>query len=457
MHNVLIRPLVKEDALTSYQWRNDPEIWQFTGSRPDITITKEIESEWIEKVLKDDTSKRFAILCDREYIGNVQLTGITDESAEFHIFIGKKAFWGKGISQLATYQILYYAKEVLKLKEVYLSVNPENVAAVKSYQKNNFVVKEQNEEQIKMSVLLSELPAATVSVFVMVYNHAEYLKECIDNILVQKTNFNYDIVIGEDCSKDNSREILLDYQKLYPGKFKLLLYSQNMGAVNNQNEIFKNCKGKYIAICEGDDYWTDPLKLQKQVDFLEENTDYSIHSGHAQRLIEGKLSDVIGNSHHKKTYQLKDFFTQNNLVACTSMFRNYNIHLDYFKNIYFGDWMLYADILTAFPDSKAYVSEECYSVYRVNESGAMLQLEGIKSDQKHFFQIERINHFFKTAYSDQDIITINEYAINIYKYFLIHNDLTGAFNIFWRHFKLINFKIPFRKYLSYFRYRKQLA
>ncbi|QPQ53478.1 glycosyltransferase [Chryseobacterium indologenes] len=180
----------------------------------------------------------------------------------------KKELWGKGISQLVTYQILYYAKEVLKIKQVYLTVNPKNIAAIKSYLKNNFVITDQNEEEVRMSVLLSNLPETTVSIFVMVYNHANYLKDCINGLLRQKTTFNYDIVIGEDCSEDNSRQILLDYQKLYPGKFKLLLYAQNIGAVKNQNEIFKNCKGKYIAICEGDDYWIDPLKLQKQVNFF---------------------------------------------------------------------------------------------------------------------------------------------------------------------------------------------
>lgn len=457
MYNVLIRPLVKEDALTSYQWRNDSEIWKFTGSRPNITVTQEVESEWIEKVLKDNSSKRFAILCDGEYIGNVQLTNINNDSAEFHIFIGKKEFWGKGISQLATYQILYYAKEVLKLSEVYLFVRPENIAAIKSYQNNNFTITERDHEHLKMSLSLSDLPNTTLSVFILVYNHAEYLKECIDNILNQKTDFNYDIVVGEDCSKDNSREILLDYQKLYPGKFKLLLYPHNIGAVQNQNEVYRNCLGKYIAICEGDDYWTDPLKLQKQVDFLEANPDYSIHSGHAQLLQEGQLTDIVGNSHKKQTYTIDDFFAKNHLITCTVMFRQHKLKDGYFKNIYFGDWMLYIGILNAFPNSKAYISEECYSVYRINEAGAMAQLTGIKSDQKHFFQIERINHFLKPNYSDKDISIINSYALNIYKHFLIQKDLQNMLNIFWRHIKLIHFKVPFRKYLSYLRYRKQLA
>ena len=321
MYNVLIRPLVKKDALTSYQWRNDDEIWQFTGSKPNITITQEIESEWIEKVLQDDSSKRFAIICNEEYIGNVQLTNINSDSAEFHIFIGEKDFWGKGISQLATYQILYYAKEVLKLKEVYLFVKPENIAAIKSYQNNNFVVTEQNTEQLKMSLLLSDLPNTTLSVFIMVYNHAEYLKECIDNILTQKTNFNYDIVIGEDCSKDNSREILLNYQKLYPGKFKLLLYPHNIGAIRNQNEVFKNCLGKYMAICEGDDYWTDSLKLQKQVSFLEQNPEYSLTFHKIKELSSRQQPFTVKNPDVEKTYTLEDLSKQNFIITVSVVFK----------------------------------------------------------------------------------------------------------------------------------------
>ncbi|UCA58850.1 GNAT family N-acetyltransferase [Chryseobacterium rhizoplanae] len=322
MYNVLIRPLVKEDALTSYQWRNDSEIWKFTGSRPNITVTQEVESEWIEKVLKDDSSKRFAILCDGEYIGNVQLTNINNDSAEFHIFIGKKEFWGKGISQLATYQILYYAKEVLKLSEVYLFVRPENIAAIKSYQNNNFTITEQDHEHLKMSLSLSDLPNTTLSVFIMVYNHAEYLKECIDNILNQKTDFNYDIVVGEDCSKDNSREILLDYQKLYPGKFKLLLYPHNMGAVHNQKEIYKNCLGKYIAICEGDDYWTNPLKLQKQVSFLEQNPEYSLSFHKIQGISLDETEPLIfNNPNEERDYSLEDLSKGNFIHTPSVVFR----------------------------------------------------------------------------------------------------------------------------------------
>jgi RimJ/RimL family protein N-acetyltransferase len=120
MYKILIRPLDESDALISWKWRNDPEVWKYTGNRPDVEITEKIEVEWINKVLSESTSRRFSITIDDLYVGNVQLTNITDFDAEYHIFIGNKNYWGKGVSRLATNQILYYAKEVLGLKSIYL-------------------------------------------------------------------------------------------------------------------------------------------------------------------------------------------------------------------------------------------------------------------------------------------------------------------------------------------------
>ncbi|WP_313004344.1 GNAT family N-acetyltransferase [Chryseobacterium gleum] len=363
MYNVLIRPLQKEDALISYQWRNDPEVWKFTGSRPDIEITKEIESEWIVKVLQDEKSKRFAILCDNEYIGNVHLNNIENNTAEFHIFIGNKDFWGKGISQLATYQILYYAKEVLKLSEIYLYVKPENIAAVESYKRNNFVVIEENPDNVKMSLQLSQLKKTTVSIFVMVYNHGQYLKDCLDSLLEQKTNFNYDIVVGEDCSKDNSREILLNYQKLYPGKFKLLLHPNNIGAVDNQNMTYENCSGKYIAICEGDDYWIDASKLQKQIDFLEKNPEYSLTFHKIKEITTREERFSYDNPNEEKTYTLEDLSKENFIVTVSVVFRkNFEKLPEWMKYSPIGDYPLH--LLNASFGLIKYFPEEM-AAYRV--------------------------------------------------------------------------------------------
>lgn len=127
--------------------------------RTKIKITKEIETEWIEKVINEKSSKRFAILYDDIYIGNVQLTDITKTSAKFHIFIGDKKYLGKGIGKLATYQILHFAQEELKLKNVNLSVKADNISAIKTYLRCGFKKRSEDDGWIKMSCDLSKLDA----------------------------------------------------------------------------------------------------------------------------------------------------------------------------------------------------------------------------------------------------------------------------------------------------------
>lgn len=152
--NVYIRPLRESDALASWRWRNDPDVWAYTGSHPDHYITEDIELEWIHRVLKDETSRRFAICITdtHEYIGNVQLTDINSDSAQFHIFIGKKSYWGKGVATMATNLLLAFARCNLKLRKVYLNVNKENIAAIRSYKKNGFKVVSSCGEDIRMEV-----------------------------------------------------------------------------------------------------------------------------------------------------------------------------------------------------------------------------------------------------------------------------------------------------------------
>jgi len=123
-----------------------------------------------------------------------------------------------------------------------------------------------------------------LSVIVLTYQHVDYIEECLDGILKQETDFEFEIIIGEDDSKDGTREICIRYAKRYPEKIRLFLHhSVNKIKVSNTttgnfNILYNyfHARGKYIAICEGDDFWTDPLKLQKQFDFMENNPVYSV-------------------------------------------------------------------------------------------------------------------------------------------------------------------------------------
>ena len=108
-----------------------------------------------------------------------------------------------------------------------------------------------------------------VSVKMITYNHAPYIGQAIEGVLQQRVNFPIELVIGEDCSTDGTREIVLEYQKKYPDIIRIITSDKNVGARKNGSRTTKACRGKYVAFCEGDDYWQHPDKLQKQADYLE--------------------------------------------------------------------------------------------------------------------------------------------------------------------------------------------
>ncbi len=115
-----------------------------------------------------------------------------------------------------------------------------------------------------------------VSVMLLTYNHEKYIAQAIESALMQETAFNYEIVIGEDCSTDRTREITIEYQKKHPDKIRLLLPEKNLGIHANEIQVYSACKGEYLAFLDGDDYWIDRKKLQKQIDFLEDNSKFSM-------------------------------------------------------------------------------------------------------------------------------------------------------------------------------------
>ena len=128
-------------------------------------------------------------------------------------------------------------------------------------------------QEISDPAVLSKNPI--VSVKMITYNHEAYIAQAIEGVLMQETNFPIELIIGEDCSTDRTRGIVLDYQKKYPSVIRVIAWDKNVGMHANGQRTSGACRGKYIAICEGDDYWINPYKLQKQVDFLDGNQDYS--------------------------------------------------------------------------------------------------------------------------------------------------------------------------------------
>ena len=122
-----------------------------------------------------------------------------------------------------------------------------------------------------------------ISIICLTYNHVPYIKQCLDGFLMQESTFPIEIIIHDDASTDGTQDILLEYQKKYPHLFHLILQAENQyskGVNIFLDYLIPQIKGKYIALCEGDDYWTDPYKLQKQISFLEKYPSYSICCHH---------------------------------------------------------------------------------------------------------------------------------------------------------------------------------
>ncbi len=136
-----------------------------------------------------------------------------------------------------------------------------------------------------------------VSVKMITYNHEPFIAQAIEGVLQQKTNFPFELVIGEDCSTDGTREIVFEYQKKHPDIIRVITSDSNVGMSKNGLRTTRGCQGKYLAYCEGDDFWQSPDKLQKQADYLE---------GHPECGLVFSSYDVY---HVKTKKTIKDFVT----------------------------------------------------------------------------------------------------------------------------------------------------
>ena len=121
-----------------------------------------------------------------------------------------------------------------------------------------------------------------VSIVMVTYNHEEYISTAIESVLDQRTSYPYELVIGEDCSTDQTPHIVFDYFEKHPDRIRVITSKNNVGMRRNGLRLYESVRGKYIAFCEGDDCWQDPNKLQKQLDFLEHNPEYGLVCSNAR-------------------------------------------------------------------------------------------------------------------------------------------------------------------------------
>ena len=214
-----------------------------------------------------------------------------------------------------------------------------------------------------------------VSICCITYNHEHYIKDALDSFIAQNVSFTYEIIISDDCSKDNTRSILEAYKTKYPSLIRDVSPCQNMGSQANFIYVLEQACGKYIAICEGDDFWTDSFKLQKQIDILEADKSLMACCTNSclvdkdGNIIEERFSRPVVKENKEGRYMLRDFFEQNHTYPTASMvFRrdHFDEVCEKYKitqNHYLGDWTLWISIL-CFGD--IYYLDEVTSAYRIN-------------------------------------------------------------------------------------------
>lgn len=214
-----------------------------------------------------------------------------------------------------------------------------------------------------------------VSVLMFVYNQEKYVAEAIESALGQKTDFSYEIVIGEDCSTDKTRNIVKDYQNRYPDTIKLVLQPNNLGLMKNFMQTLKACSGQYIAMLAGDDYWTDTGKLQKQADFLDGHPDFSL-CFHNVKTIGNGLATLLCPPGQKIVSGLEDILLKNFIPAVSVMFRKkfFGDFPDWYKDLEFEDWPLF--VLCAEQGKIGYLKEVMagYRVHAASVTGNILSV-----------------------------------------------------------------------------------
>ncbi|WP_152439894.1 glycosyltransferase [Arcticibacter svalbardensis] len=221
-----------------------------------------------------------------------------------------------------------------------------------------------------------------MSICCISYNHEKYIKQALDSFLMQITDFKFEIIIGEDCSTDQTRAIIESYCQRYPDIIHLLVSDSNVGAIKNQVRVINKAKGKYIAMCDGDDYWSDPLKLQKQVDFMESHPQHAICCHYTKVIDEqGKLV-YVNTKPEVLEFAFEDVLLgkKEETRICSLVARNNG----WVKEIGMEDWYyktfgtdtLFKLYIMAWTNGKIYVLPEVMAVYRLHRGGIWSLIDG---------------------------------------------------------------------------------
>lgn len=253
-----------------------------------------------------------------------------------------------------------------------------------------------------------------VSIQCLVYNHEPYLRQCLDGFVMQKTNFRFEAIVHDDASTDNSAKIIEEYADKYPDIIKPVLEKENQYSKRDGSleRIINNaCNGKYIAFCEGDDYWIDPNKLQRQVDFLESNLDYGlVHTNFSVLTANHKIVHNGANRYKDKIkdgYVFESLFNGCWIRTLTVCFRKELINSlpKLPNNAFTGDLFLFYEISRK---SKCHFDNYESGVYRVLKNSAS-HTNSLTQYYNRSIRYRHLDYYYATHYP---ISSKTQYSLN---------------------------------------------
>jgi glycosyltransferase involved in cell wall biosynthesis len=242
-----------------------------------------------------------------------------------------------------------------------------------------------------------------VSISLVTFNHEKYIAQAIESILMQVVNFDYEIIIGEDYSSDRTRDIVKEYYHKYPDKIRLILPEQNLGCYGQKIfvQTLKACQGDYIALLDGDDYWTSANKLQMQVDFLDSHPDCVICFHDVVKIIEnGSLESIQYNDFQPKAIStIKHLLKSNFIPTCSTLYRNrlFSDFPDWYYDLICGDWILH--VFNAQHGHIGYINQNM-GVYRVHEHGLFSSMKNIRKLQEVIKCYPYLNEYLNYRYNN---------------------------------------------------------
>jgi glycosyltransferase involved in cell wall biosynthesis len=295
-----------------------------------------------------------------------------------------------------------------------------------------------------------------VSIVCITYNHGKYVEESLKGFLSQDVDFEIEIIIGDDCSTDNTREIIKKYHNLYPDKIKPIYNEDNIGINKNFIKTLESATGKYIALCEGDDYWIDNNKLQKQVDFMEENLEYTMcfHRSETFDDISNKVIELYPNIDKELDLDIYDFIESNKASTASVLYRNIDINLPKsFFDFKLGDWPMH---LLYLEKGKAKYLPNIMSRYRVHINGVWSLNNEAKKLSDVIYMLEKMNEFFEYRYNKYFLDILPSYYYKLYKAYIQENANEDAERLYEKVLKELKYNLkdvfkeePFLKRMRY--------